>query len=217
MTGFLSSFIPLSKRLKKYTVEIVLITAALTITVISFIIFLKSNQPAEDVLVEEDKTNQTPQKIMVEIAGAVINPGVFEASPNARLKDMIKQAQGLSPEADLNYFARNFNLARYVTDQEKIYIPSTDEITNGLFVENAQVTNLRGQIQAGATSQTSVKNEKININEATVEELDTLPGIGQVTAEKIISSRPYKTIDELLTKKVLKKNIYEGIKELISF
>ena len=213
--SFLDSFAPISKRLKKYTVEIVLITSALTITVISLIIILKSNQPTENVLVEEDKVGRPSQKIMVEVAGAVVAPGVFEISLGARLKDMIDQAQGLSPVADPNYFARNFNLARYVTDQEKIYVPSNEEIAAGLFIENAQVINLAGQIQAGAASQTSAKNEKININSAALEELDTLPGVGEITAEKIISSRPYKTIDELITRKVVNKSVWEKIKDLI--
>jgi competence protein ComEA len=55
----------------------------------------------------------------------------------------------------------------------------------------------------------------ISINDSTIEELDQLPGIGQITANKIISNRPYTTIEDLLTKKVVNKGVFEKIKNLI--
>lgn len=62
-----------------------------------------------------------------------------------------------------------------------------------------------------------VEGELININTATERELDTLPGVGSVTAAKIIASRPYSVPEDLLNKKVVGKSTYEKIKHLISY
>ena len=59
-------------------------------------------------------------------------------------------------------------------------------------------------------------NAKVNINIATLAQLEELPGIGPVTASKIISDRPYQTVDDLLNKKIVGKAIFEKIKDLIS-
>ena len=56
----------------------------------------------------------------------------------------------------------------------------------------------------------------VNINTATLKELDTLPGIGPVYGQNIIEHRPYSTVEELLSKAVLKKNVYEKIKDKVS-
>jgi len=174
----------------------------------------------ENNFVEEEKPlNEAvnSKKVFVDISGCVKNPGVYEASFGARLKDILNLAGGLSDEADKNFFQRNFNLARIVFDQEKIYVPSIWEIQNGIFVENPKTLDYSSPQNINLEEYTSPNvNEKININQATVEELDTLPGVGKITAQKIISNRPYQTIEELLTKKVVNKSTFEKIKDLIS-
>jgi competence protein ComEA len=109
-------------------------------------------------------------------------------------------------------------LARIVSDQEKIYIPSVSEINNGIFVQNLQALNYiePNIISSIDNQQSTINNNLINLNSATIEELDQLPGIGQVTANKIIVNRPYSTIDELLVKKTVNKSVFEKIKGLIS-
>jgi len=154
---------------------------------------------------------------MIDIAGAVNKPGVYEVTVGARLKDAINLAEGITTEAEINFFNRNFNLARYVTDQEKIYIPSLFEINNGLFVEASRTLDY---INPAPTSHRSGENlvgatTKTNINFASIDELDKLPGIGKITADKIIQNRPYKSIEELLTKKIVNKNVWEKIKNLV--
>lgn len=71
--------------------------------------------------------------------------------------------------------------------------------------------------QAEIISQNPSQNitEKISINQASIEELDALPGIGPVTGQKIINNRPYQNFEELLTKKVVNKSTFEKIKDLI--
>ena len=228
MIGFLKSFTPLLKRLKKYPVEIILLTAALIITVSALTIYAKNNQNQE---IETDSPRLLPtesrfggqSKIFADVSGSVKKPNVYEIEFGARLKDLINKASGLSEDADVVFFNRNFNLSRIVTDQEKVYVPSISEISNGIFIQNQRTldyvspvlfTNLPAQsteIDLGLSD-----NEIISINSATLEELDQLPGIGEVTANKIIANRPYSTIEELLTKKIVNKSVYDKIKSLIS-
>ena len=228
MKEFIDSFSPFLKKLKKfkrYQVEVFLLSLAFIITIISLILYQKNESSESDLIKETQsnyqKENSSPRKIFVDIAGAVNNPGMYEATLGARLKDILTLAGGLSDEADRIFFQRNFNLARIVTDQEKIYIPSSWEINSGIFIENSRTLDYispKNITQTEVVSQNSLQNtnEKISLNQASVEELDTLPGIGKITAQKIINNRPYQSIDELLTKKVVGKSTFEKIKDLIS-
>lgn len=224
MKEFIRSFSPFLKKLKKfkrYQVEVFLLSLAFIITIISLILYQKNESPESDLIKETQspyqKENSSPRKIFVDIAGAVNNPGMYEATLGARLKDILTLAGGLSDEADRIFFQRNFNLARIVTDQEKIYVPSSWEINSGIFIENSRTLDyISPQNISPSENNSSNSVEKININQATIEELDTLPGIGKVTAQKIINNRPYQSIDELLTKKVVNKSTFEKIKDLIS-
>ena len=224
MKEFIRSFSPFLKKLKKfkrYRLEIFLLSLAFIITIISLILYQKNESPESNLIKETQssyqKENSSPRKIFVDIAGAVNNPGMYEATLGARLKDILALAGGLSDEADRIFFQRNFNLARIVTDQEKIYVPSSWEINSGIFIENSRTLDyISPQNISPSENNSSNSVEKININQATIEELDTLPGIGKVTAQKIINNRPYENIDELLTKKVINKSTFEKIKDLIS-
>ena len=120
-------------------------------------------------------------------------------------------AGGLTKNADNGFFNRNYNLSRILVDQEKIYVPSVWEVSNGYFIENKQTLNF-----ITAVEKAKANIEIININKGTIDELDTLPGIGKVTAEKIINNRPYSSIEELVSKKVVNKSVFEKIKNLIS-
>lgn len=216
MNGFIKSFTPLLKKLKKYLVEIILLTVALVITITALVIYAKNNQNTDQETIINNQPEQTLSgKIFVDVSGAVKKPNVYEISFGARLRDLVDMAGGLSDEADTVFFYRNFNLARIVTDQEKIYIPSIVEINSGVFMENPRTLDYTSP-GTGAVNNAPTDNQLINLNSATVEELDQLPGIGQVTANKIIGSRPYSTIDELLTKKVVNKGVFEKIKNLIN-
>lgn len=220
MTGFIKSFTPLLKRSKKYLVEIILLTVALIITITALVIYAKNSQSSEEE-VQTSPTSLTAltslTKIYIDVSGAVKKPDVYQVVFGARLKEVIDKAGGLSDEADTVFFNRNFNLARIVTDQEKIYIPSIVEINNGIFVQNQRTLDYTSPIispNTGVVNNAPTDNN-ININSATIEELDTLPGIGKITAQKIIQNRPYQTIEELLTKKAVNKSQFEKIKELI--
>jgi len=202
------------KKLKKYRLEILLLSAAFLITVVSLIIFSVNNQSKDE---EEIITNQVEsqdlflQNIYIDVSGEVIKPDVYKVKPGTRLKEIMDLAGGLSKNADDGYFYRNYNLSRILVDQEKIYVPSVWEVNNGYFIENRQTLDFITAIEKAKPN-----IGLINANNASVEELDTLPGIGKVTAEKIISNRPYQSVDELLIKKAVNKGVFEKIKNLIS-
>ena len=196
MPGFLESFLPLIKPLQKHKFELALIIIALITALTAGIIFLQNSNNSAFFPTEEEIATAKNNGIMVEVAGAVNNPAVYTVTSSARLKDIIDLAGGLSAEADLNYFRRNFNLAKIVADQEKIYIPSVNETPDGIGSQTLPST--------------------VNINQATIDQLDSLPGIGSTTAQKIIQNRPYGAVEELLNKKILNKNVFNQIKDLVS-
>ena len=83
-----------------------------------------------------------------------------------------------------------------------------------------QILNFLQPVQpvqpAGDFTNQSTQSTLININTASFEELDTLPGVGKVIGQKIINNRPYSSIEELQTKKIVNKSTYEKIKDLIT-
>lgn len=217
--NFFKSFSPLIKKLKlkKYFLEIVLLIISIIITVAALAIYAKNSRENIDQTVI---SNDQPEKIYVDVSGSVEKPNIYQINFGARIKEVIDKAGGLSDNADVMFFSRNFNLARIVTDQEKIYVPSIVEINNKIFIENQRTLDYASPvsdiINSTSTMDVSINNQLINLNSATIEELDQLPGIGQVTANKIIANRPYLALDELLIKKVVNKSVFEKVKDLIT-
>jgi len=139
--------------------------------------------------------------IFVDLAGAVVKPGVYEVTSDTRLFRVIEMAGGLTEEADTN----SVNQASFVQDGEKIIIPSKSN--------QASVS--------AETSQTPVVDPTlglININIASKEELTTLNGIGDVMAERIIeyrASNRFKNKEDIMSVKGIGTGIYEKIKDKI--
>lgn len=140
-------------------------------------------------------------KIFVDVGGAVLKPGIYEFSSDSRTNDALIAAGGLAEAADRDWVSQNLNLAAKLTDGGKIYVPYRGEDT----------------VKVGPSqSKGPTFSERININTASLAELDTLWGIGPATAQKIIDSRPYSKIEDLLDKKIVKTNVYEAIKDKIT-
>lgn len=140
--------------------------------------------------------------ISVDISGSIKTPGVYKLKDGDRIEDAIEAAGGFSENANQEYISKYINLAQKLVDGSKVYIPKVGE----------QIP-IRGQ--AGSVSGVSTASS-VNINNATQAELEALPGIGPVTASKIISDRPYQKIEELLSKKVVSKSVFEKIKNSIA-
>lgn len=193
----------LSPLLKRHLLPIALATLGL-ICLGYGLISLKQPKKPNDIIFEKADTGEVKeakvQQIVIDIQGAVELPGVYTLPQDSRVKDAVILAGGLSAEVNQSFVAKSLNLAAKVEDSMKIYIPFKDE--EGVAPQSSSQ-------QSGSTTGTT------NINSASESQLDTLPGIGKVTAEKIINGRPYDNIDELLTKKVVSKSVFEKIKEKI--
>ena len=173
--------------------------------IVSIFVFQQSKQQTNEKIITEVPQNivENFEKIFVDVSGSVNSPGLYAASNSSRVKNLIDLAGGLSEGADKEFFARNFNLAQVVSDQEKIHIPSMWEVSMGYFVESRSLREDTNEFN------------KISINDATLEELDTLPGVGKVTGQKIIDNRPYGALQELIDRKVISENLLEKVEDLI--
>lgn len=139
-------------------------------------------------------------KIKADIEGAVVKPGVYELDSGSRISDLLILAGGLANSADRTWVEKNLNLAGKVIDGGKIYIQKIGEETKG-------VNETKG------TKETN--GGLIKINSASLAQLDTLPGVGVSTAQKIINGRPYQTLEELVQRKIVGQSVFEKIKDLI--
>lgn len=144
---------------------------------------------------------QSQKMISVDVSGAVLKPGVYQLKEGSRIEEAIAAASGFSGEANKEYISKYLNMAQKLSDGSKVYVPVEGE---------AGVTVSGGGSVTGASTQA-----KININTSSQSELESLPGIGPVTASKIISARPYQETAELLNKKVVSKSVFEKIKDLV--
>lgn len=142
--------------------------------------------------------SESRQKIVTEIAGAVLKPGVYELTTENRVNDLLILGGGLSSQADRDWVAKNINLAQKLNDGVKVYIPNQNE-----------------KRQEGEVKEIGL-TEKININTASLDQLDTLWGVGEVTARQIIEGRPYGSIEDLANKGVVKSSVWMKIKDKIS-
>lgn len=138
------------------------------------------------------------RKILVDIEGAVISPGVYQLEETARVKDVLMMAGGYTASADRSYCEKNINLAQPLKDGQKIYVPEVSD-TPG----NQGYSEAKNQVK------------KVNVNLASLVELDTLWGVGAARAETIVKNRPYSTTEELVSKGGMTKQIYEKNKDLI--
>ena len=157
-------------------------------------IYYFENNRGEDIKIITSASEVSPvDELVVHVDGAVVNPGVYKLSAGSRISDIVEKAGGFSEEVDRS----KVNLAAKLTDGQKI-----------------EITKIGQKSQEATLGQTT--SGLIDINSATVGQLDTLPGIGTVTAGKIIAGRPYADISELKIKKIVTASVYEKIKDLIS-
>ena len=162
-------------------------------------LFLFRGEAADkDIEIISATDSESAGEIIIHVDGAVTRPGVYKLKADSRVNDAINAAGGLSGSADQS----KINLAAKITDGQKIYVPKIGESTTSI---------------KGSTSTTGTTSEVINVNTASESELDKLPGVGPVTAAKIIASRPYSSLEELLTKKAVSSSVYEKIKGLIAY
>ncbi len=141
------------------------------------------------------------QEIVVDLRGAVVNPGIYHMQDGARMYELIKKAGGLN-----NANKSCINQAQIISDESKIIIPSKGKKCNS--------TN------PGYSSGTPITKNKVNINNADVNTLSTLTGIGDTRAQDIINYREehgnFKNIDELKNVSGIGEQTFLKIKDLIT-
>jgi competence protein ComEA len=145
----------------------------------------------------------TAAPVRVYVSGAVAAPGVYTLAPKSLVDDALKAAGGAVADADLE----KINLALEVRDQQQVHVPRKGEAA-----PPAPTPGAGGSAAPGG--------KKININTATLAELDTLPKIGPSTAQQIIDYRakngPFKKIEDLKNVSGIGDATFAGLKDLIT-
>ena len=142
-------------------------------------------------------------EIVVDVAGAVVDPGVYRLAHGSRVGDAIDAAGGFSPRVDAARVSAELNLAATLQDGAQIRVPSRDETPPPV----------------GTGGSSGAGGGLINLNTASESELESLPGIGPVTAGKIIASRataPFATIEELRERGLVYEKTFEDLRALVT-
>jgi len=178
-----------------------------------YILYDRKPQPEPIEIIEPtvvETPTPTPAPIQVHVVGAVRRPGVYTLPPESRLFQAVAAAGGMTEDAD----QERINLAERIYDGQQVYVPRRGTPIPPSPTPMTAASNSRGgQQPAGIT-------QKININTATAAELETLPGIGPVYAERIIAYRqehgPFKDPAEIKKVKGIGQARYEQLKALIT-
>lgn len=182
-----------------------------------------------------------PQKIFVDVCGAVVNPGVYELDEGARIFQAVDAAGGYLPEAAINYL----NRARSIGDGQQIYVPTEKEVSEELElamakvpealndgdnsgnsgleeIQGSSVENPSGTVgrDTGSFGDGVGDDTRINLNTADAGQLSTLSGIGQSKAEAIVAYREehgdFASIEEIMNVEGIKEGTFSKIKDKIS-
>lgn len=176
----------------------------------------KSENFVDNETEEVSETAEIEEEIVVHITGEVKKEGVIYLKKGARIVDAIKEAGGETKEADLS----QVNLAYELQDGQKIYIPNKNEkVSQYIISTNGETIDSNGANTGNESTSTSKEGAKVNINTATQNELDGLPGIGPALAQRIIDFREengnFKSIEDIQNVKGIGDSKFEEIKDKI--
>lgn len=146
-----------------------------------------ASQSGETGAASYNSTSTTLERVLVHVAGAVVRPGVYELPPGARVADAVETAGGPLAEADLD----RLNLASKVADGQRVGVPRRGEPLDDA-----------GAMASDSGAQDGTGGGLVNLNTASLAQLETLPGVGPATAAKIVSYRQerggFKSVRDLL-------------------
>lgn len=200
------------------------------------------NSSSSDNVENTESAKEENKKIIVHVAGEVNKEGVYELEENSRISDAINMAGGLKESAS----TKNINLAEILEDGSKIYIPNKNEESeqemkdsNDFSQEQGSKNKIESTSKTGSatksgttsgssnnkqTTSSSSKNagtsKKVNINTATQTELESIPGVGPSTAQKIITYRTqkgkFKTIEDIKNVSGIGESKFNKMKDYIT-
>jgi competence protein ComEA len=142
--------------------------------------------------------------VWIDVSGAVRRPGLYRLDPGSRVGDAIRTAGGFGPTVDAAAAERQLNLAAPLEDGIKVHVPARGEQTHP--PTPSSDGGDRGQ-------------GLVDLNTATAGELEELPGIGEVTAAKIIAAReeqPFATVEELRSREIVGEATFEKVRDLVT-
>ena len=156
-------------------------------------IFFLFNRPSGSGITVITPSPTQAGPIQAYITGAVVSPGVYTLQPESRVNDLVQAAGGALPEADMT----SVNLAKRISDEDQVYVSSVDEAPPA-----------------------SSRNNLLDINQASAEQLMALPGIGEVRSQAIVNYRieigRFQRIDQLLDVPGIGSATFEGIRDLVA-
>ena len=200
------------EKLKRNSVFISVVCAIILLFSVSFIRNFDNSSVVEDdfqqflevqqPMVEFD--NEIEQEIVVDVKGAVNQPGVYKMESGDRIVNVIEKAEGFHKEANIDLI----NLAALLEDEMVIYVPFYSDEDDQLIEEFI-----------ATTFSTNTEGGKININHATVEELKTIPGIGPARAGAIVANREeqgrFQSIEDLVRVAGIGEKTLDNMREFI--
>ncbi|QYG93717.1 ComEA family DNA-binding protein [Iamia sp. SCSIO 61187] len=160
-----------------------------------------SSAPAADgasAPVPSSSTSSVPSEVVAHAAGAVVHPGVYTLDPTARVDDLVRAAGGLAPDAD----AARINLAAPLADGARVYVPRIGEGEAPPVVGPEEAAPPGGPDPSAPGADGDAPDALIDLNTASEEELDELPGVGPAIAAAIVAFREenggFASVDDLL-------------------
>lgn len=209
-------------------VYISLAVGCLLSSFVTYFVLARSKKPENTVPIMQVSAGETKnltasENIVVDLGGAVKTPGVYKLPAESRVVDLIKAGGGVLGQASNVWVSKNLNLSMKLKDSQKIYVPFDWDLSNDSNSMNYDdaVDFIYNQAESSPSSYVVSDSNSgpglVNINTATANELDSLPGIGAVYAKKVVDLRPYKDFAELGDKTKIPQSLLDKIKNLIEF
>jgi len=169
---------------------------------------LGGSRPGASGRVTGAAPSATGELFVVDVQGAVVHPGVVRLVAGSRVGDAIAAAGGYGPRVAADRVGRSLNLAALLHDGDQVVVPSRDDPAGAA-----------GYPGGGPGTSPAPAGGPIDLNTATAEQLDTLPGIGPVTAAKILAARDeqrFAAVDDLKTRKLVGSATFDRLKDLVT-
>ena len=214
---------------KQIILGVIILVFLISITGFTIYKFKGKKEDTKEIIKEDSKkleksTKEEYKTYQVDIKGQIASPGIYKVDSDKRIMDVIMLAGGLTDNADTSVI----NLSKKVSDEMVIIIYSRDEVANFKQVkeQEKQVNNLcrekdeNSLINNACITDDNNNSTKVSINNASLEELMTLPGIGESKAKDIISYREqnngFKELEDLMKISGIGESLFAKVKENIT-